>query len=45
MTQHRIDGEKWSWTRSGIASVSGGKRETWAGKRQRLVRDIAKGTM
>jgi hypothetical protein len=45
MTQHRVIKERQSRARSGSGSGSGGKRETRAGKKQRLARDIAEGTM
>jgi len=45
MTQSRVVKERQSRARSGSGSGSGGKRETRAGKKQRLARDIAEGTM
>jgi hypothetical protein len=45
MTESRVVKERRSRARSGSGSGSGWKRETRAGKKQRLARDIAEGTM
>ena len=45
MTRSRVVKEGQSQARSGSGSGSGGKREIRAGKKQRLARDIAEGTM
>jgi hypothetical protein len=45
MARSRVVKEGQSQARSGSGSGSGGKRETRAGKKQRLARDIAEGTM
>jgi hypothetical protein len=45
MTQSRVVKEGQSQARSVSGTGCGGKRETWAGKKQRLAREIGEETM